>query len=135
MSQSQVCWKRPKAGAGFHASLSGAGGILEAIRHFGFLGTAGLDAEARDILEPGKADLVMVYHRLPYEEVVEDGVMIRRRPASPNGIIPTLLSFFADGKAGSWVAWSVHDNKQGKFETHTEVRLVVIQSWWQRGFL
>ncbi|AKH70884.1 HAD-superfamily hydrolase, subfamily IIB [Spongiibacter sp. IMCC21906] len=105
----------------FHASLSGAGGILEAIRHFGFLGTAGLDAEARDILEPGKADLVMVYHRLPYEEVVEDGVMIRRRPASPNGIIPTLLSFFADGKAGSWVAWSVHDNKQGKFETHTEV--------------
>lgn len=105
----------------FHAGRSGCGGILEAISHFGFLGRAGLDAEARAILEPGSADLVMVYHRLPYEEIVEDGALIRRRPASPNGIIPTLLSFFGDGKAGSWVAWSVHDSKQGAFESHTEV--------------
>lgn len=105
----------------YHAKLSGCGGILEAIGHFGFLGPNGLAAEARDILKPGKSDLVIVYHRLPYEEVVENGTLIRRRPTSPNGIIPTLLSFFADGKAGSWVAWSVHDPSLGTFETHTEV--------------
>ena len=105
----------------YHAKLSGCGGILEAIGHFGFLGPNGLAAEARDILKPGKSDLVIVYHRLPYEEVVENGTLVRRRPTSPNGIIPTLLSFFADGKAGSWVAWSVHDPALGAFETHTEV--------------
>ncbi|GGY58866.1 glucosylglycerol-phosphate synthase [Marinobacter zhanjiangensis] len=105
----------------YHATLSGCGGILEAIGHFGFLGPHGLAAEARDILKPGKSDLVIVYHRLPYEEVVENGTLVRRRPTSPNGIIPTLLSFFADGKAGSWVAWSVHDPSLGAFETHTEV--------------
>ncbi len=69
----------------------------------------------------GKSDLVIVYHRLPYEEVVENGELIRRRPKSPNGIIPTLLSFFADGKAGSWVAWSIDDPDLGPFQTHTEV--------------
>ncbi|MGM0570030.1 glucosylglycerol-phosphate synthase [Marinobacter sp.] len=105
----------------YHATLSGCGGILEAIGHFGFLGPHGMEAEARDILKPGKSDLVIVYHRLPYEEVVENGQLVRRRPTSPNGIIPTLLSFFADGKAGSWVAWSVHDPALGAFETHTEV--------------
>ena len=105
----------------YHATLSGCGGILEAIGHFGFLGPHGLAAEARDILKPGKSDLVIVYHRLPYEEVVENGTLVRRRPTSPNGIIPTLLSFFADGKAGSWVAWAVHDPALGAFETHTEV--------------
>ncbi|QQD18849.1 glucosylglycerol-phosphate synthase [Spongiibacter nanhainus] len=105
----------------YHAERPGCGGILEAIHHFGFLGVEGLAAEEREAVAPGKSDLVIVYHRLPYEEVVEDGVMKRRRPSSPNGIIPTLLSFFADGKAGSWVAWSVHDPKYGAFESHTEV--------------
>ncbi|WP_339806876.1 glucosylglycerol-phosphate synthase [uncultured Marinobacter sp.] len=105
----------------YHATLTGCGGILEALGHFGFLGPEGVAAEARDILEPGKSDLVIVYHRLPYEESVEDGQQVRRRPTSPNGIIPTLLSFFADGKAGSWVAWSVHEPTMGAFETHTEV--------------
>ena len=91
----------------FHAEAPGAGGILE--------------AETRDYTAAGKSDLVIVYHRLPYEEVEENGKLIRRRPRSPNGIIPTLLSFFADGKAGSWVAWSIDDPRYGEFETHTEV--------------
>lgn len=105
----------------FHADAPGCGGILQAIEYFGFLGPIGLEAETRDYSEPGKSDLVIVYHRLPYEEIEDDGKLIRRRPRSPNGIIPTLLSFFADGKAGSWVAWSVNDPRFGEFETHTEV--------------
>ncbi len=104
-----------------HADSSGCGGILQAIEHFGFLGRAGVEAETREAMNPGKSDLVIVYHRLPYEEVIEDGELRRRRPTSPNGIIPTLLGFFADGRRGSWVAWSIHDDNFGSFETHTEV--------------
>ncbi|GAA4090148.1 glucosylglycerol-phosphate synthase [Zhongshania borealis] len=105
----------------YHAEHPGCGGILQAIEHFGFLGAAGMEAEQRDVQVPGKSDLVIVYHRLPYEEYRENGETIRRRPTSPNGIIPTLMSFFAQGRAGSWVAWSLHEESDGKFETHTEV--------------
>ena len=105
----------------YHADQPGCGGILQAFEHFGFLGMAGMEAEQRDVAVPGKSDLVIVYHRLPYEEFRENGQTIRRKPTSPNGIIPTLMSFFADGRAGSWVAWSVHEPGDGKFETHTEV--------------
>lgn len=104
-----------------HAGATGCGGILEAFEHFGFLGHAGIAAEIPESASSGKSDLVIVYHRLPYEEIVENGELIRRRPKSPNGIIPTLLSFFADGKAGSWVAWSIDDPDLGPFQTHTEV--------------
>lgn len=104
-----------------HAQAPGCGGILEAIGHFGFLHRN--DEHLKPIAKPlrGKADLVMVYHRLPYEETMVDGQKVRRRPVSPNGIIPTLLSFFGEGREGSWVAWSVHDAKQGKFEPRTTV--------------
>ncbi len=105
----------------YHASAPGAGGIMEALEHFGFLGSEGIEAELDAVSEPGKADLVMVYHRLPFEEFIEDGVRKRRRPKSPNGIIPTLLSFFGDGKAGSWVAWAIDDPAFGEFEVHVEV--------------
>lgn len=104
-----------------HAPSPGCGGILEALGYFGFLGPAGVDTEVRDITTPGKADLVIVYHRLPYEESIIDGKVVRHRPKSPNGIIPTLLSFFDDAKAGSWVAWSAHDGDPEDFQTHTEV--------------
>ncbi len=104
-----------------HAQATGCGGILEAIDHFHMLE---LDDPHRDTPEAestGLADLVMVYHRLPYEEAFEEGELVRRRPTSPNGIIPSLLSFFAGGQAGSWVAWSVDDPKRGSFQTHTPV--------------
>ncbi|HCL42181.1 MAG TPA: glucosylglycerol-phosphate synthase, partial [Pseudomonas sp.] len=105
-----------------HARLSGCGGILEAVSHFGFLGPLGVDSELRDLQIKGKADLVMVYHRLPYEEVEQDCKVIRRPPSSPNGILPTLLSFFAGDQQGSWVAWSIHDPRRREgFEVHTKV--------------
>ena len=105
-----------------HAIHTGCGGILEAMAHFGFLGGSGIEAEVQAMDAPGKAELVMVYHRLPYEEVFDNGRLARRRPSSPNGIIPTLLSFFGNNRKGSWVAWAVHDPKKAlPFETHTEV--------------
>lgn len=105
-----------------HAERPGCGGILEAFAHFGFLGEHGIAAERRQAAQPGKAELVMVYHRLPYEEHRgADGKLQRRRPSSPNGIIPTLLSFFGDGRPGSWVAWAVHEDGDEPFDSHTTV--------------
>lgn len=103
-----------------HAKRPGCGGIIEAIEHFGLL-EASHFGNGRDAPKSGKSELVMVYHRLPYDEVIENGERKRRRPQSPNGIIPTLLSFFADGRQGSWVAWSIDDGKLGEFETHTAI--------------
>ena len=105
-----------------HARLSGCGGILEAFGHFGFLGPRGVSSELPELGIKGKADLVMVYHRLPYEEALEEGKLVRRPHTSPNGILPTLMSFFAGEQKGSWVAWSIHDPRQGRvFEVHTKV--------------
>ncbi|MDO6563686.1 glucosylglycerol-phosphate synthase [Amphritea sp. 1_MG-2023] len=105
----------------YHAQAPGAGGIIEAISYFGFLGEEGIDAEARDEVKPGTSDLVIVYHRLPFEEYIENGALKRRNHRSPNGIIPTLASFFKDGKKGAWVAWSIKDESLNKFETHVDV--------------
>ena len=104
-----------------HADAPGCGGILQAIEHFDLL-----EADDPHRLAPkpqamGTSDLVMVYHRLPYEEYVEDGQRKRRRPTSPNGIIPSLLGFFGGGRKGSWVAWSIDDPSLGEFQTHTPV--------------
>lgn len=66
-----------------------------------------------------KSSLVIVYHRQPYEEVVENGKTLFRENKSPNGIVPTLKSFFGriePGK-GAWVAWKQTSPKaQAKFE-------------------
>lgn len=105
-----------------HARHTGCGGILEALSHFGFLGQGAVEAELAELSKPGRSELVMVYHRLPYEETWENGELVRRRPTSPNGIMPTLFSFFKGGKRGAWVAWSIHDPESGRpFETHTVV--------------
>lgn len=105
----------------FHAGAAGCGGILQAIIHFSLLQPGYLDATTCSAAR-GRADLVMVYHRLPYEEHRINGRIVQRQPKSPNGIIPTLLSFFAAGQRGSWVAWSVHDEAvDPPFEVHTTV--------------
>lgn len=105
----------------FHAKASGCGGILEAITHFDLLSEKHLKRGLRQKVAPGTSDLVIVYHRLPYEEYVEGGLVKQRQPRSPNGIIPTLLSFFADGKQGSWIAWSTVADEVRNFEPHTTV--------------
>lgn len=58
-----------------------------------------------------KSSLVIVYHRQPYEESVEDGKTVFRANKSPNGIVPTLKAFFRrlEPGRGAWVAWKEHD--------------------------
>jgi glucosylglycerol-phosphate synthase len=89
------------------AHSPGCDGILEALGHFSMLEPASVAEFAPPDQLLGTSDLVMVYHRLPFEEQVVEGRRVRREHSSPNGIIPSLLSFFADGKRGSWVAWSI----------------------------
>lgn len=102
------------------ASLEGCGGILEGLARHGMPLGAAAAPSAEPVL--GEAELVMVYHRLPYDELVVDGVTLQRRPKSPNGIMPTLLNFFAGGRKGSWVAWSQQASRTpAGFETHVAV--------------
>jgi len=91
----------------YHASSPGAGGIHEAIGHFNWFSEKKNDRpEQRPSKTVGRSEqLVVVYHRFPYETRVVDGQKIRVKPKSPNGIIPTLQRFFANNRAGVWVAW------------------------------
>lgn len=59
-----------------------------------------------------KSSLVILYHREPYDEVVKDGVTHYLPKKSPNGIVPTLKSFFADVNQGTWIAWKQISAKQ-----------------------
>lgn len=107
----------------YHASAAGAGGIIEAIGHYGLLPGDELKRylEDNEGAAPGTSDLVIVYHRLPFEEYIEEGQRKRRQHTSPNGIIPTLLSFFAKGRQGSWVAWSLESDDATPVESHSIV--------------
>ncbi len=91
------------------AGAEGCGGILQGLAHHGALHYTGAATAAPE--RRGEADLVMAYHRLPFDEVVEDGVTLQRSPKSPNGIIPTLLRLFAGARKGAWVAWSQQDSR------------------------
>ena len=67
------------------------------------------------------SDLVIVYHRQPYEEVVENGRVVRKENKSPNGIVPTLKSFFGEAN-GAWVAWKLADDPaEPDFEKRVEI--------------
>lgn len=59
--------------------------------------------------ETKKSSLVILYHREPYDEVIEDGQVVYREKKSPNGILPTLKSFFASASQSTWVAWKQVD--------------------------
>jgi glucosylglycerol-phosphate synthase len=59
-----------------------------------------------------KSSLVILYHREPYDEVKENGKTVYREKKSPNGIVPTLKSFFANAESSTWVAWKQVTPKQ-----------------------
>jgi hydroxymethylpyrimidine pyrophosphatase-like HAD family hydrolase len=105
----------------FIAKAEGCGGILDGLAHHGTAVESTPKAQHRMDVH-GDADLVMVYHRPPFDEVMEDGVLKHKRPKSPNGIIPTLLGFFASARKGSWVAWSLQPSRQPEgFVRHVPV--------------
>jgi glucosylglycerol-phosphate synthase len=68
------------------------------------------------------SDLVIVYHRQPYEEVEENGRIVLKENSSPNGIVPTLKSFFGAVDHGAWVAWKLaEDPANPEFEQVIEI--------------
>lgn len=68
------------------------------------------------------SDLVIVYHRQPYEEVEENGQIVLKENSSPNGIVPTLKSFFGSVDRGAWVAWKLaEDPSNPEFEQIIEI--------------
>lgn len=97
----------------YHAKEAGAGGILEAIRHFAIIPAELLHA-AMATVDPATTDspqIVMMYHRFPYEVRKQNGRAERVTPASPNGILPTLQNFFSSGRSGVWIAWEEVDRQ------------------------
>ena len=52
-----------------------------------------------------QSSLVILYHREPYDEVLKDGKIIYQEKKKPNGIVPTLKSFFLNADQGTWIAW------------------------------
>ncbi len=69
-----------------------------------------------------KSSLVILYHREPYDEVKENGKIYYRDKKSPNGIVPTLKSFFANAEHGTWVAWKqINSKQQGGFQERITV--------------
>lgn len=72
-----------------------------------------------------KSSLVILYHREPYDEVVENGKTYYREKKSPNGIVPTLKSFFANAESSTWVAWKqVKPGQEANFEDR-----VTMEGW------
>ncbi len=59
-----------------------------------------------------KSSLVILYHREPHDEIVKNGKIHYVQKKSPNGIVPTLKSFFADVNQGTWIAWKQLNKKQ-----------------------
>lgn len=97
----------------YHAKNTGAGGILEAIEHFPEFRSFYREPERLPVNKPDgdQTQLLMVYHRLPYEKREINGQVTRVPPKSPNGIIPSLLGFFENGRSGAWIAWEEQSRK------------------------
>ena len=51
-----------------------------------------------------KSDLVIVYHRQPYEEVMENGKLVRRENKSPNLIRELLFAYLPAKQRGEIAA-------------------------------
>ena len=64
-----------------------------------------------------KSSLVILYHREPYDEVIENGKPVYKEKKSPNGILPTIKSFFFSAERSTWIAWKqVNAKKKGSFQ-------------------
>jgi glucosylglycerol-phosphate synthase len=88
----------------YSATREGAGGILEAMVHFPKFGFYYKEYYKTLETKTSKTpQLLMVYHRLPFEKRIVDGKTERLSPKSPNGIIPSLLGFFENGQSGVWI--------------------------------
>ncbi len=95
------------------SDTAGAGGILEALDHFDSFRPFYKKLPKKSSADKDSSDqLVMLYHRFPFETVEENGRKIRRSPKSPNGILPTLTSFFKTGRPGLWIAWQIAEEGQ-----------------------
>ncbi|MFI9362687.1 HAD-IIB family hydrolase [Kitasatospora sp. NPDC053057] len=88
------------------ADRAGAGGIHTALRRLGWLSPDPDPGPARAPHRPAGPDLpagphslVVAYHRPPHHWNGDSW----QPPRSPNGILPTLSSAFADGLPGVWV--------------------------------
>ncbi len=86
---------------------AGAGGILEGIKSFERLShyTSNIREEIKQLENTTSPQLVLMYHRFPYEVKTINGVAEQVAPKSPNGILPTLQNFFHNGRSGVWIAW------------------------------
>src|SRR5690606_37997390 len=88
----------------YHAKAAGAGGIIEAMRHVpNFKKHYRKTGSPKRKKHLGETQLLMVYHRLPFDKEVVDGVERRIPPRSPNGITPSLLGLFDKGRSGVWI--------------------------------
>lgn len=90
----------------YQARSAGAGGILEAMQYFPEFSSYYQQQQDGELFPlSGATQMVMLYHRLPYEVKEINGKKEHVPPKSPNGIIPTLLGFFNTGRSGAWIAW------------------------------
>jgi glucosylglycerol-phosphate synthase len=90
------------------ARSEGAAGIMEALAARGLAEQTPIP-RSRAFSRSSTRQLIMVYHRLPSD-----------RAKSPNGIIPSLLGFFRDGRPGAWIGWSIVETTDG-FEERVPV--------------
>lgn len=100
------------------AKSQGAGGILESLKHFSEFSNYVSSGEVSSPEETqGDTQLLLMYHRFPYEMREINGMEQKVAPKSPNGIIPSLLGFFSNGRTGAWIAWEEVRNKNS---AHTD---------------
>jgi len=100
----------------YQADKAGCGGILESLDHFHEFRSYFPEEEIQKIESSGSdKQLLMVYHRLPYDVKEMNGKKERIAPQSPNGIIPSLLGFFSGGRTGTWVAWEETEKEKEVF--------------------
>lgn len=97
----------------YHADKTGCGGILESLEYFQqFHSYFPKEEIEKTKATSGENQLLMVYHRLPYEIKEINGRQERIPPQSPNGIISSLLGFFSGGRTGTWIAWEEVEKKK-----------------------